>query len=414
MTFLQRFASIILTVALAVAVAAGAWWLISNPQSKAKDDKHASAATVEKVVKETDLNTVTLTQEAETKLGLTVGTIERKPVRRVRIYGGEVAVPVGRAILVASPLTGLLTTPSSEVPKAGQPVKRGQTIFNLVPMMSPEGRVTISASLVEAEGLVNNAKAQLILAEIALDRAKNVLAKGAGSQRQVDEAQAAFDVASKTLDAVKARKATLDKAMGTSEDGSPTPITIDAPEDGILRTVTALPNQTVPQGAALFEIVDLSTLWVRVPLPVGDLRSIDPDATVNVGKLAGEPDGSAISANPIVAPPSANMLNATVDLFYELPNDDGTFTPGQRLSVQIPLIGDDEGLTVPWSAIVFDVYGGTWVYQQTQPHVYVRQRVSVKYTLDDDAVLAEGPPADATIVTLGVQELFGAETGFIK
>ena len=414
MTFLQRFASLILTIAIAIAVGVGASWLISNPPTKAKDAPHAPAATVEKVVKETDLNTVTLTQEAETKLGLTVGKIERKPVQRVRIYGGEVTVPDGRAILVASPLTGLLTTPSSEVPKAGQPVKRGQTIFNLVPMMSPEGRVTISASTVEAEGQVNNAKAQLTLAEIALERARKVYTQGAGSQRQVDEAQAGFDVASKTLDAAQARKATLDKAMGTSEDGKPTPLTIDAPQDGILRTVTALPNQTIPQGAALFEVVDLTTLWVRVPLPVGDLSNIDKDATAHVGKLAGEPDGSAIAAKPILAPPSANMLSATVDLFYELPNDKGTFTPGQRLGVQIPLKGDDEGLTVPWSAIVFDVYGGTWIYQQTQPHVYVRQRVSVKYTLGDDAVLADGPPADATIVTLGVQELFGAETGFIK
>ena len=114
------------------------------------------------------------------------------------------------------------------------------------------------------------------------------------------------------------------------------------------------------------------------------------------------------------APPSANPLSATVDVFYEMANADGKLIPGQRLGVTVPLADARESLTVPWSAVVFDIHGGTWLYEQVGPRRYTRRRVVVGYTVGSEAVLASGPPAGAKVVTAGVQELFGAETGFVK
>jgi multidrug efflux pump subunit AcrA (membrane-fusion protein) len=116
----------------------------------------------------------------------------------------------------------------------------------------------------------------------------------------------------------------------------------------------------------------------------------------------------------VAAPPSANPLAATVDLFYELPNADGKLSPGQRLGASVPLADAAEGLTVPWSAVVFDIHGGTWVYAESGPRSYVRRRVAVSHTSGADAVLAGGPPAGTRVVAEGAQELFGAETGFVK
>ncbi len=61
-----------------------------------------------------------------------------------------------------------------------------------------------------------------------------------------------------------------------------------------------------------------------------------------------------------------------------------------------------------------DIYGGTWVYERTAEHVYVRRRVEVPYVVDGWAVLSAGPPAGAAVVTAGVAELFGTEFGFGK
>lgn len=414
MSHLQRIATAALTLALAALVGAGTWWLVTNKPAATKAEKPPGPANVAKVVKEDDLNTVVLTEEAEKRVGLTLAAVETKAVRRMRVYGGEVTIPVGRTILIAAPLGGILKAPTGGVPKAGSVVKAGTPVFQLIPLLTPDGRATLSASLADATGQVNTAKASFDLADIALKRAERVLKEGAGSQRQVDEARAAFDVAKRTLDAATARQVILNKVVGDAEGGTAAPIPVDAPQDGVLRVVSALPDQTVPLGAALFEVVDLSNVWVRVPLPVGDLDGIDRVEAARVGKLSAPPGTRLTSARPVAAPPSANPLAATVDVFYELPNLDGRLTPGQRLGVTIPLADAKESLTVPWSAVVFDVHGGTWVYAQTAPHTYARKRVVVLYTAGADAVLASGPAAGTRVVAHGGQELFGAETGFIK
>jgi cobalt-zinc-cadmium efflux system membrane fusion protein len=411
---LQPLATAMLTLALAAVVGAGAWWLVTNKPAAKLADKPPGPVNVAKVVKEDDLNTVTLTEDAEKRLGLTLGPVEKKAVRRVRVYGGEVTIPAGRTILVAAPLGGTLKAPTGGVPRVGSAVKVGQPVLQLLPLLTTDTRATLSASLADAEGQVNNAKAQGELTRITLDRARRVLREGAGSQRLVDEAQAAFNVAAKTADAATARQAILKKVVGDAEAGSTTPIPIDAPEDGILRAVSALPGQTVPGGAALFEVVDISTVWVRVPLPVGDLDGIDRAGPAQVGKLSAAPGIKFTTAKPVAAPPSGNPLTATVDVFYELPNADAVLIPGQRLGVTIPLNDAKESLTVAWSAVVFDVHGGTWVYVQTAARTFVRRRVVVGHTAGPDAVLANGPAVGTKIVTAGVQELFGAETGFIK
>lgn len=414
MRYVQQIATAVLSLALAAAVGAGAWWLVTHKPAVSSSDKPLPPAGVSKVVKEDELNTVTLTEEAEKRIGLAVASVEKKNVRRVRVYGGEVTVPVGRTILVSAPLTGIVKAPPGGELKAGQSIKTGQIVFFFVPLLTPDGRANLSASLADAEGQVNNAKTQLNLTKIALDRAKRVLKEGAGSQRQVDEAQAAHDQAAKTLDATDARYGILKKVIGDAETGTTAPIPIEAPESGILRTISALPGQTVPSGAALFEVIDISTVWMRVPLPVGDIDSIARGSAAQVGKLSAPPGTRLPSAKPVAAPPSANALAATVDVFYELPNPEGKLIPGQRLGVTIPLADARESLTVPWSSVVFDIDGGTWVYEQIGPRRYTRRRVVVGYTFGTDAVLASGPPVGAKVVTAGVQELFGAETGFVK
>ena len=414
MKILQQLTWLVFTLSLTALAVMGAWWLATHKSTPTPALKPPAAAIVEKVVKEDDLGSISLTSEAEHRIGLSVTPIVRKKVGRVRTYGGEITIPAGRAILVAAPLAGTLKPLASGPVTAGQSVKAGDAVFELSPMLTPDGRATLSAAFADAEGQVNNARTQLELSRVALDRAKRVLGDGAGSQRQVDEADAANRLATKTLDAALAREAVLNRALGQAETGTAATVSIESPENGVIRSLSAMPGQTVPVGAALFEVVDLETVWVRVALPVGDLDRIDRAQVARVGSLSGSPGNTVRPAIPVAAPPSANAIAATVDLFYSLQNADGKFFPGQRVGVTIPLADAADSLTVPWSAIVFDIHGGTWVYEQTAPHRYVRRRVVVAYSLGTDAILASGPPDNTSVVATGVQQIFGAETGFVK
>ena len=54
----------------------------------------------------------------------------------------------------------------------GRRSKKGQAIFQLLPLLDPVGRATLTASKLEADGLVQNAEEQVKLAEIAVKRAE--------------------------------------------------------------------------------------------------------------------------------------------------------------------------------------------------------------------------------------------------
>src|SRR5262249_3802998 len=119
-------------------------------------------------------------------------------------------------------------------------------------------------------------------------------------------------------------------------------------------------------------------------------------------------------AKPVSAPPSADPIAVTVDLFYEVENKKGVFHPGEKVNVSVPIRGDEESLVVPRSALYIDLHGGEWVYENVAPHKFARRRVLVDRVVGSSAVLASGPQPGAKVVTQGAAELFGKEFGFAK
>jgi membrane fusion protein, heavy metal efflux system len=403
-----------LFVTLGVAAGAATWWVLNLSPAGAK--KAAAAllpASVPKVFKEDQANVVTLTAEAVKSEKIQTAKVERKPMRQSRVYGGEVMVPAGQTILVTAPVGGSLSAPKGGVPKPGVIVKKGDVIFTLAPLLTPEGRVSLATAKVDAEGQVESAQATYDGTKLALDRAKRLLRSEAGSRRAVEETQAAHDVAKKVLDAATARRAMLQKVAAHPDKETASPLTIEAPDTGVLRNVSASPGQNVHGGASLFEVIHLERVWVRVPVYVGEVGSIDADAPASVFALNSRPGTSGQTAEPTKAPPSANASAGTVDLFYAMKNEP-SYSPGQRIGVGLTLKGESDSLTVPWAAVLFDVYGGAWVYERTGERTFARQRVVVQFVRDGTAVLRSGPKVGTTVVTAGPAELFGAETGFSK
>jgi RND family efflux transporter MFP subunit len=323
-------------------------------------------------------------------------------------------IPPGHAIIVSAPLSGRLTAPAGGVPQPGQTVKKGQPIFDLLPLLSPEGRANLAAARVEAEGQVNNFQTQLDALRIDLDRAKRMLRDQTGSQRQLDDAQARYDQVLKSLEAAKARLELLGKVAGEVDKGTSGPLPIGAPDSGLLRSVLAAAEQTVPSGAPLFEVIDPAQVWVRVPVYVGDLPEIDAGAGATIANLTGRPGESGRTAKPAQAPPSASPSAGTVDLFFEFDNRTTRYSPGERVGATLTLRGDAESLTVPWSAVIHDIYGGTWVYEKIGERAYRRRRVVVRFVSGTSAALASGPEPGTIVVTAGAAELFGTEVGFSK
>lgn len=89
----------------------------------------------------------------------------------------------------------------------------------------------------------------------------------------------------------------------------------------------------------------------------------------------------------------------------------------ERLDIQTTAVsqadvnGNKESV-VPYSAILYDPQGNTWVYTNPAPLTYMRSPITVDYIDNGQAYLKNGPSTDSAVVTTGGEELFGSETEF--
>jgi hypothetical protein len=77
----------------------------------------------------------------------------------------------------------------------------------------------------------------------------------------------------------------------------------------------------------------------------------------------------------------------------------------------VPAAASGSGSTVPYSALLYDAQGQAWVYVVEKPTVFLRKPVVVQSITGATATLTRGLAAGAKVVSVGVTELFGAETG---
>ena len=66
---------------------------------------------------------------------------------------------------------------------------------------------------------------------------------------------------------------------------------------------------------------------------------------------------------------------------------------------------------IPYSALIYDDKGDTFTYVADAGSVFVRYVVRVKQIRGDQVVLAEGPPAGVSVVSVGATQLRGIELG---
>ena len=66
---------------------------------------------------------------------------------------------------------------------------------------------------------------------------------------------------------------------------------------------------------------------------------------------------------------------------------------------------------VPYSSLIYDPKGRTWIYTSPQRRTFVRQQVEVDRIDGDWVFLADGPAAGTEVASVGVAEIYGAETG---
>ena len=86
----------------------------------------------------------------------------------------------------------------------------------------------------------------------------------------------------------------------------------------------------------------------------------------------------------------------------------------QTAQVRNEAINGSQQKVVPYAAVIYGVNGETWVYTNPEPLIFVRDNISIDYVDGDLAVLSAGPANGTEVVTVGVAELYGTDTGVGK
>jgi cobalt-zinc-cadmium efflux system membrane fusion protein len=367
----------------------------SGPTATAKPE---APAHVEAPRPEAELTTVRLSKEAVMRLGLETAEATIETAAATRSLGGEVTVPEGRLVTVTAPVAGSLSVVSGMQP--GSRVTRGTPLMSLAPLASSERDQSI-----EARRAVEAAQAETEAARLRLQRLEQLLKDGAASVRSVEEARAQLQINEAALNAAGDRL----NAVRQGPVGRQGEIAITAPLDGIIQSIWAAPGQTVAASAPLLQIAQVSTLWVRVAVFAGDVDEIDAARPVSVTRLGGTE--APRLARRVMAPLKADPSTASVDLYYEVPGSGLALRPGERVMVEVPLKSTARGLVVPEAAVLYDIHGDAWVYEDLGGNAYARRRVQIARHVGDRAVIARGITEGAKVVTAGAAELFGTEFG---
>ncbi len=351
------------------------------------------------------LTTVTLTPEAEMRLGIELATIERRNVPRTRTLGGEVVVPPGRSMTVSAPFAGVVLPPSNgEIPLAGAQLALGNAVLRVQPLPPDVDVLRLRVDARYMDDLMKQAQARA-------ETARAMFARGEMSALERDRAERALDAAESLMPQQPGGQwSVLENGLAPQSETN-IAVTMAAPRAGLLQNIHTSAGRVVALGDPLFEIVPQNELWMKVPIYAGDMGTLDTAAASRAISLGSRQTAGGILIRPVQGPRTGDPRAASVDLFYSFDNGAVRYRPGERVRVTMPLRAAGQGIVVPLSAIFRDIYDGAWVYENTAPRTYVRRRVNVTHVIGDVAILANAPPVGTKVVSVGVAEISGTEFG---
>ena len=151
--------------------------------------------------------------------------------------------------------------------------------------------------------------------------------------------------------------------------------------------------------------------WVLVMLSQSEWDRLAKDKPARIVPLGTrDQPTSEIVAKLSGSEPQEDSKRSMLKAYYVVVGKDHGLELNKRMRVELELTGSgDKHKVVPYSALYYDPTGTAWVYVNTQPLTYERQRVRVERIVRDMAILADGPATGTSVVVTGAPLLYGAE-----
>ncbi len=306
------------------------------------------------------------------------------------------------AALNSATVRSMVTEPIISIDfKDGQYIKKGQLLAQLDPS-------TYQAQLDQAEANLARDAAHLENGRINLGRYEPLAKEGYATQQELATQQSKI---AQEESVIKADQAAIDYAKTQLSYTK-----LVAPFDGVagirLLDVGNIIHSSSSRGSptepnALVVINQVQPISVMFTLAAGDIPEVQEAlAKGSVKAIALSRDGKTeLDTGTLAAIDNqANTTSGTITLKAIFPNTDRKLWPGMFVNVRVVTQMQDDGLTVPLDAIQQGPQG-QYVFVVDSDHKVAMQPVSVRETLNGEALIDKGLTAGETVVVRGQYRL---------
>lgn len=328
---------------------------------------------------------IALDDKTAQMLGIQVAAAGRARLPLVVRASGRIVAQVQRTRQVRTPFTGRVESVAVEI---NQPVRASQT---LAVVTSPDLPV-LKAEMAKAD-------AALGAAQKTFQRQKRLTEIGAGSQRELQQAQLELDAAriERERALLRIRESGLDpeKILGTNPR-----INITAPQSGVVVERNVSPGELIASDALLFRLVNTDVVDALLDVYETHLDSIRTGQVVEI-RVPAHPDrifrGRVTTVGTVLDPQSR-----TVPVRVTLNNSQQSLKPEMLCEAEIVVGQTANAVAVPESAVVDD--DGIPVVYVRSGQKYVRRPVHLgAKTLRSVEVLSGVNPGELVVTRGGYQ-----------
>lgn len=235
-----------------------------------------------------------------------------------------------------------------------------------------------SLAVGEAEGEYAEARALRELTRRALDRQSELRRAQISSEREYLQARQEFeaaDIRTRTAAARLSRLGRRHSPGAPAASQAPGRVTLDAPADGTVLTMHAVPGETVKSDESVMVVGDVGRVWVFADVYEADLAQVAAHkgrlrASFTVRAFPDREFPGEIEQVGVVM----DEASRTVKIRIGAANIDGLLRPGMFATVRLALPGGTEALAVPRSAVLRDE-GRSFVFLRHHDEFFVRRPV---------------------------------------
>ena len=287
--------------------------------------------------------------------------------------------------------------------KEGQMVRRGQLLAEIDPSTSSNSVEIAQASVNQANDMVKQAEATYNQAKDAYDRMKLLHDNGSLPEVKWIEAETRLAQATSALNTARSGVASAKAAEKIARKGL-ADTRLYAPVSGVIGKKQLMAGETALPSQAVVNILDISTVKVKVSVPETEIGSINAGTPTSIKVDA---IGRSYRGGRIEKGVQADALTHTYDIRINVGNRDFKLLPGMVANVSFNSDGT-QGIgrqSIPVTSVQKKSDGTLFVWTVDSNNTAHRTKVAIGETHGNYVTVVNGLSINQRIVTEGYQKL---------